>query len=131
MLILLTCSLLRSTPCCSILAFLNGDWPFINALLGFKAPSATHPCPVCIISSSSFLRSARYRTPRDSHSIHPDQPALLTILPERIVPTPLHLFLGISNRIIFDAFSELLGKERRSSVEEHLYSALRWLRRQE
>jgi hypothetical protein len=29
-----------------------------------------------------------------------------------IVPTPLHLFLGISNRIILDAFSELLGKER-------------------
>jgi hypothetical protein len=28
------------------------------------------------------------------------------------VPTPLHLFLGISNRIILDAFSELLGKER-------------------
>ena len=25
--------------------------------------------------------------------------------------TPLHLFLGISNRIILDAFSELLGKE--------------------
>jgi hypothetical protein len=28
------------------------------------------------------------------------------------VPTPLHLFLGISNRIILDAFSELLGRER-------------------
>jgi len=36
---------------------------------------------------------------------------LLSIPPERIVPTPLHLFLGISNRIILDAFSELLGKE--------------------
>jgi len=29
-----------------------------------------------------------------------------------MVPTPLHLFLGISNRIILDAFSELLGKDR-------------------
>ena len=28
------------------------------------------------------------------------------------MPTPLHLFLGISNRIILDAFSELLGKDR-------------------
>ena len=36
---------------------------------------------------------------------------LLTIHPERIGPTPLHLFLGISNRIILDALSELLGKE--------------------
>jgi hypothetical protein len=93
-------------------AFVNGDWCFINAVLGLMAPSATHPCPICIISSSSFLQSARYRTQRDRHSIHPDQSALLTILPERIVPTPLHLFLGISNRIILDAFSELLGKER-------------------
>jgi hypothetical protein len=42
---------------------------------------------------------------------HPHQRALLTIDPERIVPTPLHLFLGISNRIILEAFSELLGKE--------------------
>jgi hypothetical protein len=33
------------------------------------------------------------------------------------VPTPLHLFLGISNRIILDAFNELLGKEH---VEETL-----------
>jgi hypothetical protein len=42
---------------------------------------------------------------------------LLTIPSDRIVPTPLHLFLGISNRIILDAFSELFSKEL---VEETL-----------
>jgi hypothetical protein len=93
-------------------ALLNGDWPFVNTLLGLKNASATHPCPICIVSHNSFLRTARYRTPADKHSRHPQQPALLTINPKRIVPTPLHLFLGISNRIILDAFSELLGKER-------------------
>jgi hypothetical protein len=98
-------------------AFLNGDWPFINAVLGLMAPSATHPCPICIISHKSFTSSSRYRTPRDRHSLHPDHSPLLSIDPERIVPTPLHLFLGISNRIILDAFSELLGKEL---VEESL-----------
>ena len=92
-------------------AFLNGDWPFINAVLGLMAPSATHPCPICIVSHSNYLHSSRYRTPADRHSLHPAQCPLLTIPPERIVPTPLHLFLGISNRIILDAFSELLGKE--------------------
>jgi hypothetical protein len=92
-------------------AFLNGDWPFINAVLGLMAPSATHPCPICIISHKSFLSSSRYRTPADNHSLHSDHSPLLTINPERIVPTPLHLFLGISNRIILDAFSELFGKE--------------------
>ena len=92
-------------------AFLNGDWPFINAILGLMAPSATHPCPICIISHNSFTKTSRYRTPHDRHSLHADHSPLLSISPERIVPTPLHLFLGISNRIILDAFSELLGKD--------------------
>jgi hypothetical protein len=92
-------------------AFFNGDWPFINAVLGLMSPSATHPCPICIVSHKSFLRTARYRTLNDRHSIDRDHSPLLAISPERIVPTPLHLFLGISNRIILDAFSELLGKE--------------------
>ena len=100
-------------------AFLNGDWPFINAVLGLMAPSATHPCPICIVSKSNLLSSSRYRTPADRHSHAAGQQALLSIIPERIVPTPLHLFLGISNRIILDAFSELLGKER---VQEALTS---------
>jgi hypothetical protein len=92
-------------------ALLNGDWCFLNAVLGLMAPSATHPCPICIVSKSSLLSSSRHRTPTDKHSRAAGQQALLTIPPERIVPTPLHLFLGISNRIILDAFSELLGKE--------------------
>jgi hypothetical protein len=93
-------------------ALLNGDWCFLNAVLGLMAPSATHPCPICIVSHNSFLSSSRYRTPTDKHSRAAGQQPLLSTPPERIVPTPLHLFLGISNRIILDAFSELLGQER-------------------
>jgi hypothetical protein len=92
-------------------AFLNGDWPFINAVLGLKSPSATHPCPICIVGKSNFLHTARHRTPADRHSFDRTHEPLLTIPPERIVPTPLHLFLGISNRIIIDAFGELLGEK--------------------
>jgi len=93
-------------------AFLNGDWCFLNAVLGLMSPSATHPCPICIVSKNNLLSTSRYRTPADKHSIDRTHQPLLAIPPERIVPTPLHLFLGISNRIILDAFSELLGKER-------------------
>ena len=92
-------------------AFLNGDWPFINGVLGLMSPSATHPCPICIVTHKNFLHTARYRQSGDSHSIDRTHEPLLSIFPDRIVPTPLHLFLGISNRIILDAFSELLGKE--------------------
>jgi len=101
-------------------AFLNGDWPFINAVLGLMSPSSTHPCPICIISHNSFTKSSRYRTPADKHSLHPEHSPLLSIIPERIVPTPLHLFLGISNRIILDAFSELFGKELVEQSLQHV-----------
>jgi hypothetical protein len=95
----------------SMKAFLNGDWPFINTVLGLKNASATHPCPICTVSSSNLLRRAQYRKPSDAHSLNDSHTRLLTIDSERIVPTPVHLFLGLSNRIILDAFSELLGKE--------------------
>jgi hypothetical protein len=98
-------------------AFLNGDWPFINAILGLMAPAATHPCPICIISFNSFTKTSRYRQPGDKHSMDRTHSPLLTIPSDRIVPTPLHLFLGISNRIILDAFSEVFSKEL---VEETL-----------
>jgi hypothetical protein len=98
-------------------AFLNGDWPFINAVLGLMSPSATHPCPICIIHFDSFKKSSRRRQPGDKHSIDRTHRPLLTIDLDRIVPTPLHLFLGISNRIILDAFSQLFSKEL---VEETL-----------
>jgi hypothetical protein len=100
-------------------AFLNGDWSFINGILGLMSPSATHPCPICIISFNSLTKISRYRAANDHHSIDRTHSPLLTIKPDRIVPTPLHLFLGISNRIILDAFSELLGKKL---VEETLKS---------
>ena len=35
---------LRSCP-----TFLNGDWVFINTVLGLMAPGANFPCPVCIV----------------------------------------------------------------------------------
>lgn len=92
-------------------AFLNGDWPFLNTVLGLKNASAIHPCPICTVSSSNLFGRAHYRGAKDRHSQHQHQSRLLSIDSERIVPTPLHLFLGISNRIILDAFSELIGKE--------------------
>jgi hypothetical protein len=92
-------------------AFLNGDWLFLNVVLGLKNANAKHPCPICIVTDASFLRSARYRLPADKHSHNTHQPALLVIPSDRIVPTPLHVFLGISNRIIMKVFPGLLGEE--------------------
>lgn len=63
--------------------------------------------------SGNFLSQVpahvRYRSFSDRLSCHSDHPALLRVTPERIVPTPLHVFLGISNRIIFNACKRLAG----------------------
>ena len=92
-------------------ALLNGDWCFLNTVLGLMAPSAKHPCPICIINSSNFAGTSRYRLPDDKHSMHESQFPLLRLDPNKIVPIPLHLFLGIGNRIILKSFGSLFGKE--------------------
>ena len=92
-------------------ALLNGDWPFLCALLGLKGASSTFPCPICTIFHQGLLQKKPLRQPGDKHSADPSHPPLLVIPSERVVPTPLHLYLGINNRIIFDVFSEVLGEK--------------------
>lgn len=89
--------------------FLNGDWCFINAILGLKSPSATHPCPICIVDKAEFTSLCRLRSKHDMHSMK--NPPLITIPSSRIVPTPLHVFLGVSNRIITDVYAGIFGKK--------------------
>jgi hypothetical protein len=85
-------------------AFLNGDWVFLNNVLGLMSASAKHPCPICIVSSDWFLRKYPYRTSESAQSHHPVQTPLLSIPSDRIVPLPLHVLLGLSNRLIFHVF---------------------------
>lgn len=90
------------------LTMLNGDWPFLCGVLGHLGASATFPCPICIVGNQGLLQECRYRKPEDKHSI--GRQPLLRVQPDRIVPLPLHLYLGMNNRIIFDVFKELLGE---------------------
>jgi hypothetical protein len=92
-------------------AFLNGDWPFINTVLGLMSPAAMHPCPVCIVRCSSLLAPAVYRNVWTDNALFSRirQP-LLSIPPERIVPLPLHILLGLCNRIIDDTLPLLFDR---------------------
>ena len=92
--------------------FLNGDWPFISAILAHKGPSSAWPCPICIVERNFYLSEESYRLLTDGNSLHPirTHTPFLTIPSERIVPTPLHLYLGISQRIIYDALKEICGE---------------------
>ena len=104
---------LRSRP-----IFLNGDWVFINTILGLMAPGANFPCPVCIVHRRNLLSTAPRRdasnifsVEESAYTIHPGRVKLLRIDPEFIVPIPLHLLLGIGNKIILECLPALLGAQ--------------------
>ena len=104
---------LRSRP-----IFLNGDWVFINTVLGLMAPGANFPCPVCIVHRRQLLSTAAKRdgsnifsVQESAYTVHPGRARLLRIDPEFIVPIPLHLLLGIGNKIILECLPALLGAQ--------------------
>jgi hypothetical protein len=79
-------------------SFINGDWPFISALIGHKGHASNYPCPVCIVPKQNLLAVSEYRQSFHPHALHVDE--FIKIPSDRIVPTPLHLYLGLNNRII-------------------------------
>jgi len=88
-------------------AFLNGDWAFLNAILGLKSPNAMCPCPICIVLREQLLSndSFAYRQPptdATQSELSRRHKPLIVIDPTKVVPTRLHVFLGIGNRIIKD-----------------------------
>jgi TolA-binding protein len=95
-------------------AFVNGDWVYLNSSEGYKTAGSSEPCNKCEVKIHHFDEpmTAPIRQPPDINgasvaekSIHPDEHALLTVDPERIVPLPLHVWLGLSNKIINESFS--------------------------
>ena len=99
--------------------FLNGDWLFMNVVLGLMSPSANYPCPICVVHRQHLLstcepRSAanQFDASQGQYTIHPGHRALLTIASDHIVPLPLHLLLGIGNKIILTYLKNLFGPIR-------------------
>lgn len=90
--------------------FLNGDWKFLNCVLGLKSAASNNPCPICKVHRSQLLTLDPHRTPENNPSVGHHR--FLWIDPQRIVPLPLHVFLGIANRIITMIFPKLIGLDR-------------------
>jgi hypothetical protein len=96
-------------------AFLNGDWPFIAALLALKGPSSTHPCFICTVDKRHFDTLGATRIGGETEGSIRQLP-LLHCNALRIVPTPLHLFLGIGNRVISKMLLPLFGRDALSAA---------------
>jgi len=104
-------------------AYLNGDWAFLNAILGLKTASAHFPCPICTVHKSDLQpdptkiyeppelkpRLRRISDPVGEYSKHHE--SLVTVASEQIVPIPLHLFLDLGNKIIRRSYHWCLGEQ--------------------
>ena len=92
--------------------FLNGDWKFINTILGLKSAAGSHPCPICTVHKDQLATVGQTRVTGGRRPKNPDcvRTPLLTVPPLRIVPTPLHVALGVGNRIIEKGLTPLLGE---------------------
>ncbi len=96
-------------------AFLTGDWPFLAACLALKGAASNYPCPKCLVLKQHL---GKLSTPRDPWNHSATQHAgtmaganLLYVRSDYIVPTPLHVFLGIGNRIIDKVLVPTFTKE--------------------
>jgi len=101
-------------------AYLHGDWKFLSCILAHMGPSSNYPCFICNIELHHLLSpnySLRNRSthPSDMNGMYRRAP-LLTCLPTRIVPLPLHVFLGIGNRILDKLYLKTFGRANFDSV---------------
>ena len=80
--------------------FLHGDWNALNAIRGLKTAASKHPCCVCLVRKGELEKPAPMRQYVREGKHAQKQAPLLDVDPKRIVPTPLHDFLGLCNRII-------------------------------
>jgi len=98
-------------------AYVNGDWPALNAIRGLGSPGSTNPCPMCYVRLGDLLTMGDSRTlgkqdkeigtvvvaaarnqrvlpcTNNSQTAFP----ILRVAPDRIVPIPLHVLLGLGN----------------------------------
>jgi hypothetical protein len=112
-------------------ALFGGDWNSTNAALGLSTASASYPCFACTVHLRHLLSTAPPRT-EDQVAIatlyvleHPSTvPNMnysvvrmphLTVPYTHIVPTPLHVFLGLANRLV-DGFEVYTSQEFISSL---------------
>lgn len=94
---------------------LNSDMKLTNTVTQTSASSSYYPCPICIVHKDNLLSKAELRSENntmmnDVSTIDQNHIKLIQIDADHIVPLPLHIFLGISNKII-KCMIELLGND--------------------
>ena len=107
---------------------------FSLAVQGCKTTSSLNPCPICIVVadktrgdslklSQQLLVPAVPREPQLPIGKHSkEHKSLLYFSPDEIVPLPLHILLGLCNRM---TYKELLGAEKLKQAWDSVKSTRR------
>lgn len=108
---------------------LNGDWNFISAIRGLKGASSHNPCPICDIHKNQMRHSQHHLGEHRPSNQSPPlnsiaHPPLLFIQSCHIVPLPLHVFLGLANRMI-DKLENIAGKAEIGTYKKEIKSVSR------
>jgi hypothetical protein len=93
-----------------VIAYLSGDWKFLNTVIGLSSATAAQFCPWCLCDKDDRRHLDQENTPREFVWIeavhgaglygHIRKPLLDMIPPDRIFADPLHLFLRLSDTIL-------------------------------
>lgn len=85
--------------------FFGGDMNFLNTIAGIQNASSLYPCPFCIVSKKNLLQSpGAAKRSFSQHKIGEysaiNIPLFNNIYSNQLVPLPLHLFLGLGNKMV-------------------------------
>jgi hypothetical protein len=103
--------------------FLHADWKCLNSILGLKSASSLNPCPICLVKKSELNTIAPMRYMIRVGSKAQKHEPLIQIHPQRIVPLPLHIFLGLCNKIIRDIVPSIIDPSSSSSSPSSIKTA--------
>ena len=117
-----------------VVAYLSGDWKFLNTVLGLSSATAAQFCPWCLCDKDDRRHLDVTHTPREfvwSDAIHGaglyghiKKPLFDMIPPNRVFADPLHLFLRLSDTILGLFLERMSTFHKPAALAELLQAAI-------
>lgn len=126
--------LVTSTGIFPVVAYLSGDWKFLNSVLGLSSATAVQFCPRCLCPKEERMYLDIQHPARKSIWTaalqgggaygHVRTPLLGMIPPDHIFADPLHLFLRLSDTILGLFLERLSAMHKPAALADMLRTAI-------
>lgn len=117
-----------------VIAYLSGDWKFLNTVLGLSSATAAQFCPWCLCDKDDRKHLDTQHPAREQfwHEViqgagvygHVRKPLLDMIPPDRVFADPLHLFLRLSDTILGLFLERMSTYHKPAALAELLQQAI-------